>query len=349
MLMLRLSAILLSFHALTLLGQNLIVNPGLEQIDTSYHLPGLSVDSFDVHNVIGWFSPGYGTSDYYNSDGKHSHFGSRIFSNETKSHSGVGHAGFFVGNSKWREFVGVNLSQSLLAGQHYRISMWLYISSRSKFAFNSLEIQFWDTSYVKLITDTNCYPPRNHRFTSVLLDSTNQKNMFGKWIQITEDFTAAGGEKSFVIGHFNEPYRTTSMPANSKNQTNEGICYYFIDDLTLVPVYYSGDKLNYKAPVVFFESGQSSISSAFYPALDTLALYLQDNQELTITINAYTDSVGTVANNLALSLKRAEASKEYLIKRGIAASRIKTVALAEARPKNESSILSRRVEFELMR
>src|SRR5688572_11559047 len=62
-------------------AQNLLLNPGFETIDTSYHLPNPS-DTFDVHNVVGWWNPGSGTTDYYNSDGKHAHCGSPYFGKE---------------------------------------------------------------------------------------------------------------------------------------------------------------------------------------------------------------------------------------------------------------------------
>ncbi|WP_082442355.1 OmpA family protein [Sphingomonas sp. Leaf257] len=51
-----------------------------------------------------------------------------------------------------------------------------------------------------------------------------------------------------------------------------------------------------------------------------------------ITIWGHSDSSGSDASNLIASRKRAEAARDYLVKRGVAAERITVIALGEARP-----------------
>lgn len=51
-----------------------------------------------------------------------------------------------------------------------------------------------------------------------------------------------------------------------------------------------------------------------------------------ITIWGHSDSSGSDASNLIASRKRAEAARDYLVKKGIAAERITVIALGEARP-----------------
>ena len=51
-----------------------------------------------------------------------------------------------------------------------------------------------------------------------------------------------------------------------------------------------------------------------------------------ITIWGHSDSSGSDASNLIASRKRAEAARDYLAKKGVAAERITVIALGEARP-----------------
>lgn len=51
-----------------------------------------------------------------------------------------------------------------------------------------------------------------------------------------------------------------------------------------------------------------------------------------ITIWGHSDSKGSDADNLAASRRRAEAVRDYLVKKGVARERITVVALGEARP-----------------
>jgi OOP family OmpA-OmpF porin len=70
---------------------------------------------------------------------------------------------------------------------------------------------------------------------------------------------------------------------------------------------------------------------AIHQLSDTLQA-LQDDPELRIRIDGYTDSIGSDAYNLRLSERRAEAVKRYLVSEGIAPSRIETRGLGESSP-----------------
>jgi OOP family OmpA-OmpF porin len=66
--------------------------------------------------------------------------------------------------------------------------------------------------------------------------------------------------------------------------------------------------------------------------LDEAAEALKDNPDVRVTIAGYTDSIGSEDYNLKLSERRAQAVKQYLVSRGIAASRLNTVGRGEADP-----------------
>jgi OOP family OmpA-OmpF porin len=81
-----------------------------------------------------------------------------------------------------------------------------------------------------------------------------------------------------------------------------------------------------------FDFDKSNIKPEFQPVLDEAAQILKDNPNVNVTIEGYTDSKGTEAYNLRLSDRRANAVKQYLVSRGIAANRMDTVGKGEADP-----------------
>lgn len=76
------------------------------------------------------------------------------------------------------------------------------------------------------------------------------------------------------------------------------------------------------APIAF-RIGQVDLDAEATSALDKLAADLAAHPEIIrVTVMGHTDSQGNAAKNVALSEKRAQAVKEYLIKKGVADGRI---------------------------
>jgi OOP family OmpA-OmpF porin len=86
-----------------------------------------------------------------------------------------------------------------------------------------------------------------------------------------------------------------------------------------------------------FDFDKSSLAPAAIAVLDATVTKLQMNPTLNVTIEGHTDSVGTADYNLSLGERRAIAVRDYLLARGIAASRLKTVSYGEERPKGDNS------------
>jgi outer membrane protein OmpA-like peptidoglycan-associated protein len=83
---------------------------------------------------------------------------------------------------------------------------------------------------------------------------------------------------------------------------------------------------------LFFVFGKATISPNSYPALNELAAILSEDNSLLLDIEGHTDNVGSDTSNLKLSQQRAEAAKQYLIKKGIAADRISAIGFGETQP-----------------
>ncbi|HVE88193.1 MAG TPA: OmpA family protein [Burkholderiaceae bacterium] len=72
---------------------------------------------------------------------------------------------------------------------------------------------------------------------------------------------------------------------------------------------------------ISFDVGQAAIRPNFRPVLDNFAQSLQQNPSSTVTIVGHTDATGSASTNEPLSLQRADATRDYLVSRGIASNR----------------------------
>jgi outer membrane protein OmpA-like peptidoglycan-associated protein len=66
---------------------------------------------------------------------------------------------------------------------------------------------------------------------------------------------------------------------------------------------------------IFFDAGKSNIKPESAKELKAIANYLEGNPTITIYLVSHTDNVGAVNANLALSKKRGEAVKQYLVEK----------------------------------
>ncbi len=82
-------------------------------------------------------------------------------------------------------------------------------------------------------------------------------------------------------------------------------------------------KLNIPSDVSF-GLGRSTVSPSFAKVLDVFADNLNKHPKTAIEIVGHTDSLGSDAINLPLSLKRADATRDYLIERKVDAARFNT-------------------------
>lgn len=73
---------------------------------------------------------------------------------------------------------------------------------------------------------------------------------------------------------------------------------------------------------ISFDTGRADIKPAFRPVLDQFAQSMAANPSATVQIVGHTDATGSDATNLTLSRERADATRDYLVTRGVAAQRI---------------------------
>lgn len=86
---------------------------------------------------------------------------------------------------------------------------------------------------------------------------------------------------------------------------------------------------------ILYDFGKSTIRSGEAEDLESLVKLMQTYPSMEIELISHTDCRGEEQFNLELSLKRAEAAKDFLVNKGISAARIKAFGYGEALPVND--------------
>jgi OOP family OmpA-OmpF porin len=98
-----------------------------------------------------------------------------------------------------------------------------------------------------------------------------------------------------------------------------------------------------------FEINQNTVQREADEKIDKVAIFMRKYPDTTAMIEGHTDEVGTAADNMKLSQRRADNVVNYLAGHGIALSRLKAVGFGETRPiaDNKTEVgrrLNRRVD-----
>jgi outer membrane protein OmpA-like peptidoglycan-associated protein len=101
---------------------------------------------------------------------------------------------------------------------------------------------------------------------------------------------------------------------------------------------------------IHFEFGKSEIRSISFPVLDAVVDVLKQNPKITLEVQGHTDNVGNAQFNKKLSQDRADSVRKYLVKKGVAASRLIAKGYGMEKPLVPNSdarnrALNRRVQF----
>lgn len=145
---------------------------------------------------------------------------------------------------------------------------------------------------------------------------------------------AVGGTAGAIIGHDMDKQAEqiqTQIPGAKVERVGEGI------------------KVEFNEKILFAFS-KSDLGDSAKKNLDNLATILKNNPNTNIEIQGHTDSRGTEEYNMGLSLRRANAVRDFLNSQGIAASRMTVKGYGETAPAYsndtpEGMAQNRRVEF----
>jgi peptidoglycan-associated lipoprotein len=83
---------------------------------------------------------------------------------------------------------------------------------------------------------------------------------------------------------------------------------------------------------VFFETDSTELTTQSRATLDKQAQWLTLYNRYAFTVEGHADERGTREYNIALGARRAQTVREYLIARGVEASRMRTISYGKERP-----------------
>lgn len=337
---------------------NYVSNPEFEQHPNAY----FSIMSFD-NQITDWFAASK-SPDFYLS--------------RVGALSGNGFLGIRVFSlRKDIEYVQNKLRQPLKRDSVYCFSAYLKLSPGSRYATNAFGFLL---SADRLTIDTDellkIKPSKN--LNSQIL------NYKTRWMKVQCTYTAQGGEQYLTLGSFqnHKELRLIEVPGQSAE------CYYYLDDVSLVPVnkvedcacnfadqrksahsllenratdepeFNVFDKMAVGDTLILdnihFDNDESKLLAESFASLYDLLTFLHKNKQLNVKITGHTSSVGRYAHNVKLSNSRAVSVKRFLTNYGIGDKRIEIQGYGPDFPiasndTEEGQKENRRVEFIILR
>ncbi len=202
--------------------QNLVPNPSFE--DTVRCPWGTN----DPGAVALWFNPTNASPDYYNACAQN---GGGVPWNDwgyQYAHTGNAYIGIITHPNdsqiiNYREYMAVELTQKLKAGQVYYWCMWVsLLDSAESYSNNtgiSLSKQFVTDYTIETVLGLTAYGYHEQIITDYI-----------NWVQIGGQFTAQGGERYLYIGNFLDD-NNTDVIQWQQNERGGSAAYYYIDDV----------------------------------------------------------------------------------------------------------------------
>jgi OOP family OmpA-OmpF porin len=110
------------------------------------------------------------------------------------------------------------------------------------------------------------------------------------------------------------------------------------------------DKIQNAKRLIQFEKNEAILLSSSFKSLNLVANILKNNSNYTLSIIGHTDNKGKSEKNIDLSLKRAIAVQNYLIKQGVSIAQLRASGYGDAMPVADNKTLegrakNRRVEL----
>ncbi len=221
------------------IGQNLVPNPSFENntaCPSSYGQTSL---------ISNWMVPPAhtGSSDYFHGCGSgHGDVPTNYFGTQA-AHSGQGYAGGFTGYTTtgfvdYREYLQVQLTSPLVAGETYQVQAYLSLPDRVSVIGDNYGFYFSQTQ----LTGAGNYwnfnvSPQVEVTGNFVLNHTG-------WDLVSGTFVASGGEQWLTIGSFRNAASTPTMPTGISG-ANFNHPYLYVDDVSVELVSILGVDFSY--------------------------------------------------------------------------------------------------------
>lgn len=330
-------------------AQNLVKNPSFENYENCPSDYGSL-----MKDVNDWYQPSYGTSDYFNNcSGK---MGTdKNFIGSQAPFDGNGYAGLYMYAQKdYREYLTVELAETLKKGQKYVFSFQISLADKSSFSINEFGIMFSrNTMDFKTNRNIPAELMRRSGFRNYVLarDHRYYSNS-DEWTEVSGVYVADGTEKFMTLGNFNG---NNSTKIKALREQYRKSAYYFVDMVSLTELGggYKADEL-YVFEDLNYKTDGFTIDKEKNEQLQTLVQFLKAHRGYVVTIYGHTDNKGSKEYNKSLSEKRAKSVANFLADNGLASHRISYRGFGHLNPvvRNETKEgrkRNRRVEFKVSR
>jgi OOP family OmpA-OmpF porin len=364
-------------------GNNIVSNPGFEVGDGG-------IKTLKAVGMLNTFCPEWGTpnktsADLYHVESKSpktaapaNDYGTQM-PYEGNSYAGV--RAYSKDPKKSRTYLQAKFPKKLTKDKLYCVKFNVSLADNSKFAVNNFGVFISDRKIQNANDFALSYQPQ-------ILEKTNKViNTTEAWETICGTYLATGNEEYFIIGAFGQDDKLkVEKPKKGSGSTGiaQNDAYYFIDGIEIIEVEAnsqctcgrvqalepdliysraSAKPIDAKpaqiidATTVWFAFLSTEIAGMFDAELDEVAELLKANagMNLELTAHSETDEVNEAKINRQyndIASKRAEAVKQALVERGIAASRITVVSKDNTAPATDRTTpmgkaQNRRVEFKV--
>ncbi len=164
---------------------------------------------------------------------------------------------------------------------------------------------------------------------------TDETGNYFMTLPIGKDYTFSVNRKGYLF--FSELIPLSHESADST----------FNKDIPLQPIQVNASLV---LKNIFFESNSAQLQNISAIEINKLLQLMAENPTTKVQINGYTDNVGKPADNLVLSTNRAKAVVDFLVGKGIKASRLLYKGFGETKPladntTEEGRAKNRRTEF----
>lgn len=356
------------FSSIAVFCQNLVPNGSFEEYDAC---PGDYSQDPKEFRVKHWFSASAGTPDYFNSCSNGEADVPHNWAGVSDPYEGAGYAGIYMwmaNGTNYREYLQVELSDSLMKDTLYHLEFHYKLSSYSKYSIDRIGL---------LLSDSLIRLSRDRVFSiaptlSVIRDSALTLET-GLWEEAKILYKASGGEKFLVIGNFFDDrstkyykiqFRPTPQPMVAQNS------YYYVDAVRVISKYARDQQMlaqivpdfdleetrpntNYVLKNINFQFDSYRLLPPSFTELDKVADYLLRHPRFRVQLFGHTDDQGNDRYNLRLSAARAKNVAEYLASVGVNMNRIEYFGYGETKPlkegkSEEARATNRRVEIRFL-
>jgi OOP family OmpA-OmpF porin len=322
-----------------------------------------------------WISPDNNTPDYYNQFRTLKDVPDNLNHEFNTAYNYVGIIVYHKPTDYYTEFITGELNSQLIPNRKYCLKIQIRLSQNAGFFVDMFGAHFSDS--ISTISNTINSKKEFPFIRFKILDDRNE------WSTLCAYFTASGYEKYIVLGRFSslsETYINKIVPLKQSAGDYNQSAYYLIDRVELLEDttncnYFQVrtdkpfieridfDRLNSLDSIesridqtfvlrnIFFDFDNAELLPTSSKELEKLFLYLKPRQ-FSVTIAGHTDNIGSDEYNIALSLQRAKAVADWLIKRGIDDNRVHIAGYGAEMPilennSDENRAINRRVEFKI--